>query len=213
MAVLIGIACNSWAQDPTYNHDEYKMQQFLVAETGVGGLSPTYYYQLYHNSYRHTANETGKGIYRLLTQQANYKNIAYADSIKQHLKRREVAEAYNLADCTIDLAWNLEKDKIKSAQLLLKAKIGMIPLSGGTLAAQRHWEEYYTLTEKIISETRSAYQPNAKRSEQFLKIYLDIKAKTEIVNQYNHTVQAASKGRGVQGHSRPKKDRAGHSVL
>ena len=40
----------------TYNHDATKMNQITVQEIGSGGLTPTFYYTAFHNSYQKTAS-------------------------------------------------------------------------------------------------------------------------------------------------------------
>ena len=35
----------------TYNHDDAKMNQITVQETGAGGLTPAFYYDVLHNRY------------------------------------------------------------------------------------------------------------------------------------------------------------------
>ena len=48
---------NARAQYVTYNHDETKMYQVTVMETGVGNLTPRAFYSVVHNKYYQTANE------------------------------------------------------------------------------------------------------------------------------------------------------------
>lgn len=35
----------------TYNHDDAKMNQITVQEIGSGGLTPAFYYDVFHRSY------------------------------------------------------------------------------------------------------------------------------------------------------------------
>ena len=44
----------------TYNHDATKMNQITVQEIGVGGLTPAFYYTLFHNSYQKSAASKNK---------------------------------------------------------------------------------------------------------------------------------------------------------
>ena len=46
------------AQEPTYNHENDIMNQFLTMETGAGALSPAWYYNTFHKEYQKTANAT-----------------------------------------------------------------------------------------------------------------------------------------------------------
>ena len=52
------------AQYVTYNHDETKMYQVTVMETGVGELTPRAFYGVVHNKYYQDAAETNKLRYR-----------------------------------------------------------------------------------------------------------------------------------------------------
>ncbi len=48
------------AQYVTYNHDETKMYQVMVMETGVGELTPRAFYGVVHTTYYPDAAETHK---------------------------------------------------------------------------------------------------------------------------------------------------------
>ena len=50
----------------TNNHDEAKMNQITVQETGKGGLTPAFYYDAFHRSYQHSAASKNKLTYRSL---------------------------------------------------------------------------------------------------------------------------------------------------
>ena len=67
---LIGLSCialTSQAQSVSYSHDASKMNQVTVMEIGSGTLTPEYYYWLFHNSYKKTANAKNKLEYRTLS--------------------------------------------------------------------------------------------------------------------------------------------------
>ena len=50
---MMMLCLNSSAQSyVTYNHDATKMNQITVQEIGVGGLTPAFYYDVFHNSYQ-----------------------------------------------------------------------------------------------------------------------------------------------------------------
>ena len=63
-ALALGIH-HAGAQYVTYNHDETKMNQVTVMETGAGSLTPALFYSLIHNRYYQTASATNKLSYRL----------------------------------------------------------------------------------------------------------------------------------------------------
>ena len=55
---------NSSAQSyVTYNHDATKMNQITVQEIGVGGLTPAFYYDVFHNSYQKSAARKKKMVF------------------------------------------------------------------------------------------------------------------------------------------------------
>ena len=54
LSVLFAVS-NAGAQYVTYNHDETKMNQVLVMETGAGSLTPRLFYSVVHGRYYETA--------------------------------------------------------------------------------------------------------------------------------------------------------------
>ena len=61
------LCLNSSAQSyVTYNHDATKMNQITVQEIGVGGLTPAFYYDVFHNSYQKSAARKNKLGFRSL---------------------------------------------------------------------------------------------------------------------------------------------------
>ena len=97
----------------TYNHDDTKMNQITVQEIGTGGLTPEYYYDIFHNTYQKTAAAKNKLSFRTLAGVSAYQQIEYADSIEASLTKRAEVEALNIADRQIDLAWQVEGSKIE----------------------------------------------------------------------------------------------------
>ena len=100
---------NSSAQSyVTYNHDATKMNQITVQEIGVGGLTPAFYYDVFHNSYQKSAARKNKLGFRSLAGVSSYQQVDVADSIKTYLTQRAEIEALNVADRQIDIAWLAE---------------------------------------------------------------------------------------------------------
>ena len=64
IAMLLLPLLGARAQYVTYNHDETKMNQVTVMETGAGELTPALFYSVVHNKYYRTAAETNKLRYR-----------------------------------------------------------------------------------------------------------------------------------------------------
>ena len=77
----------------TYNHDDAKMNQITVQETGAGGLTPAFYYDVFHNSYQKSAATKNKLSFRSLAGVAAWQQIEDADSIEASLKKRAEIEA------------------------------------------------------------------------------------------------------------------------
>lgn len=50
--MLLCISMSVAAQRVTYNHDNAKMNQVTVQETGAGTLTPDLYYSILHNRYK-----------------------------------------------------------------------------------------------------------------------------------------------------------------
>ena len=95
----------------TYNHDEAKMNQITVQEIGAGGLTPAFYYDVFHRSYQRSAGSKNKLTYRSLAGVAGWQQVDDADSVKASLEKRAEIEALNVADRQIDLAWLAEGTK------------------------------------------------------------------------------------------------------
>ena len=71
----------------TYNHDAAKMNQITVQEIGAGGLTPAFYYDVFHRSYQKTAASKNKLTYRSLAGVAGWQQVEDADSVKGSLER------------------------------------------------------------------------------------------------------------------------------
>jgi hypothetical protein len=99
------------------------------------------------------------------------------------IKRAEV-EALNVADRQIDLAWQVESDKINNKMSDFKSNIDRIIKSGGTVSQQTVWKERYNLLTTAITATKSAYMPNSQRKKQYLAIYADAVKVNELLVKY-----------------------------
>lgn len=171
----------SMAQSFTYNHDASVMNQFLVGETGAGSLTPDWYYDMLHKSYRNGAMTTNKQFFRTqMKMLALNKEEGHAEALDSALTERKRVEFLNIADRTpgvTDVAWQVEKPKIESKMVLLKENIEKITLYGGTSAQYRQWLERYNAINCGLQAVRDAYMPQGKRKEQYLEIYKDVLAK------------------------------------
>ena len=94
LAVCELFPCTLQAQvSVSYNHDEAKMNQITVMEIGAGGLTPSWYYDLFHNSYQQSAASKNKLSYRTLAGVAAYQQIGDAEDVDSALTKRAKVEA------------------------------------------------------------------------------------------------------------------------
>lgn len=180
-----GLFFNSHAQSyVTYNHDDAKMNQITVQEIGAGGLTPAFYYNVFHNSYQKSAAEKNKIGFRTLAGVSAYQQIEDADSVETAMKKRAEIEALNIADRQIDLAWVAEGSKINSKLSDFQNNINRIMSAGGTVGEKERWTEYYNIFQSAIKQTQDAYMPNAQRKKEYLAIYADISKQNETLISY-----------------------------
>ena len=180
-----GFFFNSHAQSyVTYNHDDAKMNQITVQEIGAGGLTPAFYYDVFHNSYQKSAAAKTKLGFRTLAGVAAWQQIEDADSVETSMKQRAEIEALNIADRQIDIAWLAEGNKIESKLNDFQNNINRIVSAGGTFNDKERWTEYYNIFQTSIKETKDAYMPNAQRKKEYLAIYADICKQNEMLIAY-----------------------------
>lgn len=177
-------ATTTFAQSVTYNHDSSKQNQITVMETGGGSLTPEFYYWMLHNSYRKSAAEKNKLGFRTLAGINLYNQVDDAEKIDSALTKRAEIEALNVADRQIDLAWLAENSKINGQLAKMKANIGHIIPTGGTVNDKRRWEELYNMYRCAVKATKDAYMPNAQRKKEYLRIYANLSAQNETLLKY-----------------------------
>ena len=168
----------------TYNHDDAKMNQITVQETGAGGLTPAFYYDVFHNSYQKSAAAKNKLSFRSLAGVAAWQQIEDADSIEASLKKRAEIEALNVADRQIDIAWLAEGTKLTNKLDDFQSNINRIIGAGGTFNDKERWNNYYNIFQCAIKATQDAYMPNAQRKKEYLAIYADICKENETLLKY-----------------------------
>ena len=184
-ALLFGFFFNSHAQSyVTYNHDDAKMNQITVQEIGAGGLTPAFYYDVFHNSYQKSAAGKNKLGFRTLAGVAAWQQIEDADSVETSMKKRAEIEALNIADRQIDIAWLAEGNKIENKLNDFQNNINRIVSAGGSFNDKERWTEYYNIFQTSIKETKDAYMPNAQRKKEYLAIYADICKQNETLIAY-----------------------------
>ena len=183
VAVLALGIHHAGAQYVTYNHDETKMNQVTVMETGAGSLTPALFYSLIHNQYYRTASATNKLSYRSTASGFAYSQVGLAEKVDTSLTKRAEIEALNMADRQVDLAWTAEGPKIQKALASFQANIGRIYEAGGNASDTEVWQERLHLFQTGVSAVRDGYMPNAQRKRQYLKIYEDIcRANDSLIN-------------------------------
>ena len=180
----------------TYNHDDAKMNQITVQETGAGGLTPAFYYDVFHNSYQKSAATKNKLSFRSLAGVAAWQQIEDADSIEASLKKRAEIEALNVTDRQIDIAWLAEGTKLTNKLDDFQSNINRIIGAGGTFNDKERWNNYYNIFQCAIKATQDAYMPNAQRKKEYLAIYADICKENETLIKY--LVQLNSKAKTAE---------------
>lgn len=194
LGVIASLSMSVSAQSyVTYAHDETKMNQITVQETGTGTLKPSFYYQLFHNSYQKSAAPKNKLGFRTLAGIAAYPQVEDADSVKSSLESRAKIEALNIADRQIDIAWLAEGAKINSKLQDFQNNINRIIRAGGRSQDKERWNDYYNMFQCAIKATQNAYMPNAQRKKEYLAIYADINKQNETLISYLVTLSKRSK--------------------
>lgn len=180
----------------TYNHDEAKMNQITVQGIGSGGLTPAFYYDVFHRSYQRSAGSKNKLTYRSLAGVAGWQQVEDADSVKASLEKRAEIEALNVADRQIDLAWLAEGQKITNKLNDFQNNINRIVGAGGTFNDKERWDNYYGIFQCAIKATQDAYMPNSQRKKEYLAIYADICKENETLIKF--IVQLNNRYPGLQ---------------
>ena len=178
------------AQFVTYNHDETKMYQVTVMETGAGSLTPRAFYSVVHNRYDPNAAETNKLRYRSEAAAHGSLQVGISETIDTSLTKRAEVEALNMADRQVDLAWQAEGPKIQSRLEAFNRNISRLTEVGGNAGDISLWQEHYHLIQTAISAIRNSYMPNAERKKQYLAIYADIAKKNETLIAFIVSVDA-----------------------
>jgi hypothetical protein len=182
--IMLTLATAVSAQNVTYNHDDAKQNQFTIAEIGSGTLTPSLYYDLLHSNYAKTAAAKNKLGFRTTAGLGAYMQIDDATDLDSAMIKRAEVEALNVADRQIDLAWQVESDKINNKMSDFKTNIDRIVKFGGTASQQTVWKERYNLLTTAITATKSAYMPNSQRKKQYLAIYADAAKVNELLVKY-----------------------------
>lgn len=175
LSLLVGSAIlTANAQRVTYNHDNAKMNQVTVQETGAGTLTPDLYYTLLHSRYKKKANAENKMTFRTTAGISAYQQIDDAEKLDSAMVKRAEIEALNMADRQVDLAWLAEGNKIEAKMSDFERNINRIMTVGGRNAQMQLWREYYNKFITAINATKRAYMPSSQRKKEYLQIYADI---------------------------------------
>ncbi|WP_288613059.1 DUF5045 domain-containing protein [uncultured Bacteroides sp.] len=171
----------------TYEHDEAKMKQITVMESGIGALTPDWYYNTLHENYSKGAASKNKTLFRTMAGINLYNQKDMAESIDSALVKRAAVEALNIADRSggmLDIAWSAEGPKVSAKMSEFLVNIGKIQMTGGTQDEYDYWLQYYNVYTCAIRSTQDAYMPNALRKREYLKIYDDVMRKNELLVRY-----------------------------
>ena len=172
--LLMAFALSANAQRITYNHDDAKMNQITVQETGAGSLTPSLYYQVLHNRYRKTANAENKMSFRTTAGISAYQQIDDAERLDSSFVKIAEIEVLNMADRQVDLAWMAEGRKIEAKLEAFQRNINRLMTAGGRNAHLSLWREYYNKFTTAVNAVKQAYMPNSQRKKEYLRIYKDI---------------------------------------
>lgn len=181
------MAASASAQSVTYSHDAAKMNQITVAEIGSGSLTPEFYYWLLHNSYRKSAANKNKMVFRTTAGINLYNQVDDAEALDSAMTQRARIEALNVADRSggaLDMAWLAEGGKINAALENFSRNIRRITEAGGSNYEQEHWREQYRVFLCAVKAVQDAYMPNSERKKQYLRIHADIIRKNETLVRY-----------------------------
>lgn len=190
--LMVAFALSANAQRITYNHDDAKMNQITVQETGAGSLTPSLYYQVLHNRYRKTANAENKMSFRTTAGISAYQQIDDAERLDSSFVKRAEIEALNMADRQVDLAWMAEGLKIEAKLDDFQRNINRLMSAGGCSAHASLWREYYNKFTTAVNAVKQAYMPNSQRKKEYLRIYKDITEANE--NLLRFIVQLHGRG-------------------
>lgn len=171
----------------TYEHDEAKMKQVTVMESGMGALTPDWYYNTLHENYSKSAASKNKTLFRTTVGINLYNQKDMAERIDSALVKRAAVEALNIADRSggaLDLAWSTEGPKVSGKMSDFMTNISKIQATGGSHDEYDYWLQYYNVYTCAIRSTQDAYMPNAQRKREYLRIYDDVVRKNELLVRY-----------------------------
>lgn len=171
----------------TYEHDDAKMKQITVMESGTGALTPEWYYNLLHENYSKSAASKSKTLFRTTAGINLYNQKDMAERIDSALVKRAAVEALNIADRSggaLDLAWSTEGPKVSGKMNDYLSNVGKIRGTGGSQDEYDYWMQYYNVYTSAVRSTQDAYMPNAQRKREYLRIYDDVMRKNELLVRY-----------------------------
>lgn len=184
LAVPVGFA---QGVQMTYEHDDAKMKQVTVMESGTGALTPEWYYNTLHENYGKSAASKNKTLFRTTAGINLYNQKDMAERIDSVLVKRAAVEALNIADRSggaLDLAWSTEGPKVSGKMSDYLTNVNKIRETGGSREEYDYWLQYYNVYTCAIRSTQDAYMPNAQRKREYLKIYDDVTRKNELLVGY-----------------------------
>lgn len=197
LAVPVGFA---QGVQMTYEHDDAKMKQITVMESGTGALTPDWYYNTLHENYGKSAASKNKTLFRTTAGINLYNQKDMAERIDSALVKRAAVEALNIADRSggaLDLAWSTEGPKVSGKMSDYLTNINKIRETGGSLEEHEYWLQYYNAYTCAIRSTQDAYMPNAQRKREYLKIYDDVTRKNELLVGYLVRLSNSKKVNGL----------------
>lgn len=171
----------------SYRHDATKMNQITVMESGMGNLTPSWYYNMLHDNYSSSAASKNKTLFRTTAGINLHNQIDDAEKIDSALVKRAAIEALNVTDRSggaLDLAWKVEGPKVNEKMGAFIGNINRIRSAGGSEDEYSYWLQYYNVYQSAIKSTQDAYMPNAQRKREYLRIYNDVNKKNDLLVRY-----------------------------
>ncbi|MCQ2071619.1 MAG: DUF5045 domain-containing protein [Bacteroidaceae bacterium] len=209
MAMIPAVEASAQTVEFTFDHDEAKMNQITVMETGVGSLTPTAYYEVIHEKYSEDAAKRNKLARRSDAGIAAYTQKDDAVAMDSAMARQGRIETLNVADRSggvLDAAWTAEGARITAKMEDFQKNINRITEAGGSASDRNRWQEQYDMLRYAIEATQEAYMPNAERKKSYADIMSDLQKRNETLVQYLVRLQNSKRT------SQLRSARSGHKV-
>lgn len=168
-------SCAMLAQSLTYYHDPWKMQQYICMESGAmspntdGPIAAAIY--AVEGDYTKTAASTAHLLYRTQTYLATKLEAEQADTITAKLKDLEEEELVNIAERSVDLAYDTpvgEKSKIDKKKANMSTGIAVLASLNLPHSVTKYYEDAKSTYEFAVAMTHASYEPTSNRQASYI---------------------------------------------